>query len=307
MNFTLKQLRYFHAAMRSGSIVKAAEDMSISQSSITAAIDGMEQALEAQLFRRVPAKGIVPTPTGKQVGQRVSNFLEQARIFEADLMSIGREPVGTLRLGCFDPVAPYVLPPILTRIAKNYPGIRIELMEGDLGELAEQLRSGSLDVALIYQSDPPMSVTFEGLFHAEPWALIPDGSPLAEQSSVSLNDLADEPMVLLDLPSSRGYIFSLFRARRLRPNVVHSTKSGTVVRGLVASRIGYSILNVCGEADRSGQNGYVARAVRDATIIPEFGVGYVAGLEGSALVQAVRKTAIELRESRAFEHLNLTA
>ncbi len=70
MNITLKQLRYFDAALRFGSIARAAEDLNISQSSITAAIDQIERTIGAELFRRIPAKGVVATRIGEQVGER---------------------------------------------------------------------------------------------------------------------------------------------------------------------------------------------------------------------------------------------
>jgi hypothetical protein len=60
MNFTLKQLRYVEAAGRLGSIAKAAVEVSISQSSITASIDALEASLDYALFVRTPAKGITP-------------------------------------------------------------------------------------------------------------------------------------------------------------------------------------------------------------------------------------------------------
>lgn len=81
MRFTLKQLRYFDAAVRSGSISRAAAEMHISQSSITASIDAIEQSLGMELFRRVPAKGVQPTEAGHVVATRIADFLEQARRF----------------------------------------------------------------------------------------------------------------------------------------------------------------------------------------------------------------------------------
>lgn len=303
MNFTLKQMRYFDAALRCGSIARAATEMNISQSSITAAIDMIEQSIGADLFRRVPAKGIVPTQVGKQVGERVAKFLEQTRIFEADLMSMGGDPTGTLRLGCYAPTAPYVLPPILSRIAQRYPGIRIDLAEGDMVKMADLLVSGSVDLALTYQQDPVGSLPFDSLFKAFPWALLPVGSPLSRRQTVSLHDLADLPMILLDLPLTEEYFRSLFEALDLQPNVVHSTKSSSVLRGLVASDFGYSILNICGPNDRDGRNGYCALPISDAGVAPEFGVAYVAALEGSAVVEAVRRIAGELTAEGAFEHL----
>ncbi len=305
MNFTLKQLRYFDAALRCGSIAKAAQEMNISQSSITAAIDVIESSIDTDLFRRVPAKGIVPTQTGKQVGERVATFLEQARIFEADLMSITGNPTGMLRLGCYAPSAPYVLPPILSRIAQEYPGIRIDLAEGDIDKMTDLLLDGSVDLALTYARDPVRNLPFDHLFDAHPWALLPENFPLAHKSSVSLRELAPLPMVLLDLSATKTYFRSLFEALGLEPNVVHSTKSSSVLRGLVASNFGYSILNICGPNDRDGRNGYYAVPIEDAASAPEFGVAYVAALEGSAIVNAVKKIAQELTKEGAFDHLLL--
>src|SRR5690554_5100118 len=108
MRFTLKQLRYFDAAMRTGSIARAATEMNISQSSITASIDAIEQTVGTELFRRIPAKGVQPTDAGQTVGTRIALFLEQARVFESDLMSLTGDPTGTLHLGCYAPTAPYV-------------------------------------------------------------------------------------------------------------------------------------------------------------------------------------------------------
>ncbi|SPJ29706.1 LysR substrate-binding domain-containing protein [Falsiruegeria mediterranea] len=303
MNFTLKQLRYFDAALRNGSIARAAVEMNISQSSITAAIDMIEQCVGAELFRRVPAKGIVATQVGKRVGDRVSAFLDTARVFESDLMSLTGDPTGTLRLGCYAPTAPYVLPPILSRLAQRYPGIRIELAEGDMTTMADLLHSGGVDLALTYQKDPVKGLPFDQLFEAHPWALLPNSSPLASKPSVSLHDLAELPMILLDLPLTEEYFCSLFEELGLEPNVVHSTKSSSVLRGLVASEFGYSILNICGPNDRDGRNGYRALPISDSFFSPALGLAYVEGLKGSAIVSAVRNITRELKAECAFDHL----
>ncbi|MFC3615962.1 LysR substrate-binding domain-containing protein [Lutimaribacter marinistellae] len=301
MHFTLKQLRYLDAALRCGSIAKAASEMNISQSSITAAIDLIEQTIGTDLFRRIPAKGIVPTKTGLEVGERVSAFLDQARVFESDLMSIAGDPTGTLRLGCYAPTAPYVLPPILSRIAQKYPSIRIELTEGDMESIATHLATGAVDVALTYRAGLEVDPPFDSLFLAHPWALLPVNSPLAERDEVSLHDLAPLPMILLDLPNTEDYFRALFENEGLTPNVVHSTRSSSVLRGLVASDFGYSILNICGPNDRDGRNGYRALPIIEDVAAPEFGVAYLGPLHGSAIVEAVRSIAAELTTQGAFE------
>lgn len=305
MNFTLKQLRYFDAALRGGSIARAADEMNISQSSITAAIDVIEQNVGADLFRRIPAKGITPTPLGQEVGARVSAFLEQARVFESDLMSLAGDPTGTLRLACYEPTAPYVLPPLLKRIAGSYPDIRIDIQEGDMHMIGDMLQAGRVDVALTYRRETPDDQKFVPLFRARPWALLPDNSPLAGKAAVTLRDLADLPMILLDVPGAKSYFLGMFESLGLAANVVHSTKSGSVLRGLVAAHFGYSILNICGPGDRDGHSGYVAKPIAGEVDNPLYGVAFAAPMEQSAIVRAVIATARELTGEGGFDHLLL--
>lgn len=305
MRFTLKQLRYFDAALRNGSIARAAEDMNISQSSITAAIDVIEQCIGTDLFRRIPAKGLVPTPAGTQVGARVAAFLDQTRLFESDLMSLAGDPTGTLRMACYAPSAPYVLPPLLKRIAQTYPDIRIDLTEGDLHSIDDLLKSGAVDMALTYRHAEPDDRSFAPLFQARPWAILPVAAPLAARRSVSMAELAPLPMVVLDLPGATEYFLGLFDALGLTPNVAHRTKSSSVLRGLVASDLGYSILNICGPSDRDGRAGYVALPISDPLEAPAFGVAYAAPLQKSAIVRAVLRTGEALARDGALDHLLL--
>ena len=106
MNFTLKQLRYVEAAGRLGSIAKAAVEVSISQSSITAAIDALEASLDYGLFVRTPAKGVQPTSAGRESLQLIRNFLNQAQQFEAELQSQGGDDAGLVSIACYATAAP---------------------------------------------------------------------------------------------------------------------------------------------------------------------------------------------------------
>ncbi len=305
MHYTFKQLRYFDAALRHGSIAAAAEDMNISQSSITAAIDLMEATIDTPLFRRIPAKGITPTETGREVGQRVAAFLEQCRLFDSELRSLLGTPVGTLRLACYAPAAPYVLPPLLKRLAGLYPEIRIELKEGDLQSISDLLQSGAVDMALTYRREARAGQPFLPLFRARPYALVPETWPLAGRAALSLADLAEAPMIMLDLAGAQVYFRGLFSAQGRTPNVVHTTKSSSVLRGMVGANLGYSILNIFGHADRDPAAGYVAKPLLGDLDEPKFGVAYAAEVERTAAFRAVADISRGLIESGAFGRLVL--
>lgn len=305
MRFTLKQLRYYDAALRTGSIAKAAVEMNISQSSITAALDLLEQTVGQELFRRVPARGIQPTDTGQRVGQYIAAFLEHARVFESDLMSLSGNPTGRLHVGCYSPSAPFVLPRLMKKVAHLHPSIRVELVEADLNEMNTLLQDGKIDLALTYRRTVPEELPFLPLFDARPYALLPEDSPLAVQPSVSLRDLSAMPLVLLDLPDALGYFTELFKSQDLRFHTVHTTKSSAVLRGLVAAGFGHSVLNICSPGDRDSSNGYLVRPITGQVVTPIFGVAYTAAARRSALMRAVLDVCEDLASQDAFADLLL--
>lgn len=305
MRFTLKQLRYFDAALQTGSIAAAAEKMNISQSSITAALDQIEGSIGVELFRRIPAKGLVATEVGKSAGERIAQFLETARIFESDLMSMQGVPTGSLNMACYAPTAPYVLPLFLKRVAQEYPDIKVDLKEGDMQSITEQLKAGTVDVGLTYRRNTPENMPFLPLFKAPPYALLPEGSVLASKGRVTLQELAELPMIVLDLPTTETYFRGLFKAHGVEPKIVHRTKSSSVLRGLVAAGFGFSILNIYGHGDRDGRGGYIARPIAGELDQPWFGVAYSDGKQRSAIVRAVLEIGAELAANHAFDGLVL--
>ena len=301
MNFTLKQLRYVEAAGRCGSITEAAELLSISQSSIAAAIDALEQALGFDLFIRTPAKGIQPTPSGMDALIHIRNYLEQTNHLDSDLRSIGGQSVGALRLACYVTTAPHVLPLMLKGFVRENPGVRIELTEGDMVSMVKQLLEGSVDLACTYNNSLPEQVSFTPLFSAPPYAIISAEDSLAKKSSVTLAELAERPMIVLDLPYSRDYYTDLFYARGLRPTKAHSTRSSEIVRALAAGGFGFSVLNI--RARETGRPEYACLPIRDPTPAIDFGIISIAGVRHPRIVQAFLDHCAELRRGGIFNEL----
>ncbi|MCM2563312.1 LysR family transcriptional regulator [Lutimaribacter sp. EGI FJ00015] len=305
MRFTLKQLRYYDAALRTGSIAKAAIEMNISQSSITAALDLIEETVGQELFRRVPAKGIQPTDMGQEVGSRIAAFLKQARVFESDLMSMSGNPTGMLHVGCYAPSAPHVLPRLMKIVAEHHAAIRMELIETDLGAMPRLLNEGKIDLALTYRRTLPDAMPFLPLFRARPYALLRENSALSQQPYVTLKDLSQHPMVLLDLPSAMGYFHQIFADQGLALQVAHTTKSSSVLRGLVAAGFGNAILNICSPLDRTGGAGYIARPIKGQVQSPLFGVAYTHAARRSSLVQAMLEICENISTQGMFDDLVL--
>jgi flavin reductase (DIM6/NTAB) family NADH-FMN oxidoreductase RutF len=162
--------------------------------------------------------------------------------FQGRVAASAPQTGGTLALGCFQIFAPYMVPSILARMIKLDPAFSVSLLEADQPELLASLRRSEIEIALLYDFGLGEGVDVAPLAELVPYVLLPEGHPLAEGSAVTLEALAAEPLVLLDLEPSRDYFLSLFGAQGLAPRIGQRTRSLEMVRGLVGHGLGYSLL-----------------------------------------------------------------
>lgn len=147
-----------------------------------------------------------------------------------------------LRLGCFRTFGPYLVPELVARLATDHPGAELCLQEGGQRQIMEGLLSGDTEIALIYDFDIDPGIATEPLIDIHPYVLLARGHPLAGRPALSVQDLAGEPMVLLDAPTSREYFLSIFESAKVTPNIRFRSGSFEMVRGLVGHGLGYSLL-----------------------------------------------------------------
>lgn len=242
---SLRQLEYCLAAAEFGSIVKAAEHIHISPSSISAAITQIEKELSTTLFVRHHAQGLSATPVGLEVLKQVRQTLDQAMSLYDIANNAQRAVRGVLRVGCFTPLAAMVTPELCQGFARANPETEVSQIEDHHEGLVERLRNAQIDVAITYDLQVTEGdIAFEPLAALPPFAIVAETDPLAQQRIISLEELAQRPMVLLDLPLSRQYFLGLFQGLDVTPMIGTRSKSPDVVRSLVANGFGYSLANV---------------------------------------------------------------
>ncbi|SDI00719.1 LysR family transcriptional regulator [Lutimaribacter saemankumensis] len=244
LRYTLRQLEYFVAVGEAGSIARASERINVSSPSISAAITQLEQEFGLPLFVRQHAQGLSLTQAGRQM-------LEQARIVLREagaMMDIAGDIAGTVRgpmaVGCLVTFAQIVLPSLRRGFEAAYPDVRLRQLELNQLEIFSALRRSEIDVALTYDLALPADLRFEPLLSLPPFALVDETHPLAGHTDVTVEELKDHPMVLLDLPLSADYFLSFFDEIGVKPRVVERTRDMAVMRSLVANGFGYSIANV---------------------------------------------------------------
>src|SRR6185437_8397018 len=230
MRFTLRQLEYFLAAADAGSVTEAAQNIPVAQSSVSAAIAQLEAALGVQLLIRHHAQGISPTAEGRQFIERARLLLRNADELERFAAELTAELSGTLHLGCLVTVAPLMMPRLGKGFRELHPAVALEMVEAGQQELVTQVRSGRLSVALTYDLNLADDLSFTALASLPPYACFATDHPLAQADSVTMAQLAGEPLVLLDLAHSREYFRALFSAAGVEPRIAHRSVHPDVIR-----------------------------------------------------------------------------
>lgn len=244
MKISLRQLSYIVAASRHGSISKAAEEMNISTSSILAAIDAFEYEFSIQLFIRRRSKGLMITDAGQRAISRTIQLLDEAGVYEEELRGSDTELRGELHVGAFTSISPGIAPQVIRALRNSYPELTVHLNEGDMISIQESLRSGLVDALVTYDNGLWEEFESEFLTNAPPHAVLAESDPLAQKELISMHDLADRSLLLLNLPQSRNYVMSLFENTGVSPGLIQRLESFEMVRSAAAAGLGIAILNI---------------------------------------------------------------
>ena len=244
LRFTIRQLEYFVAVGEAGTITQASEKMHVSPPSISAAITQLESAFGVTLFVRQHAHGLSLTQAGKRMLTQVKLILYESNHLVDLASDISGTVRGPLHIGCLVTFAQLALPSIRRSFEEAFHSVSITQSELNQAEIFSALRLAEIDVALTYDLNLPADLVFESLLELPPYVVVSDSHQLANQETISVKELIDFPMVLLDLPFSSEYFISFFVNLGAKPNITERTRDMAVMRSLVANGFGYSIANV---------------------------------------------------------------
>ncbi len=194
--FDLRQLEYFCALARTGSFTKAAEDLGISQPSLSEQIARLEQGFGAPLFERL-SRRIELTPLGEAILGKAQALLADAAALP-DYFEQAREGVrGPLRVGAIPTILPYFLAPLLKGFTERYQDVDLHVREGTTVEMVQQLHDGMIDLAVLSLPVEGAGLVMRELFRDPLYLAVPDGHPLASAEKVQLRRLSEERLLIL--------------------------------------------------------------------------------------------------------------
>nr|WP_319485406.1 LysR family transcriptional regulator [uncultured Cohaesibacter sp.] len=251
---SFRQIEFLLAVADTGSTAAASRLLNVSQPSVSLAITRCEEIWGQPLFVRIVGQGMELTSFGKHKVAEIRNLQKQAQS-----VLLGADSPEYLDLGLFSTLGPQYGPDLINRFKRDFPGTEIRLWEGDLGLLHQWLNEGRIDLALLYDFGIPDECDITPLRRVDPYVLCAEDHPLAGRDDVTIADILEEPIILINLPYSRGFFLSLLRREEQSVHIAYETSSIEMLRSMVANGLGIGLLATDIPNTRSYDGKYIKR------------------------------------------------
>jgi LysR family hydrogen peroxide-inducible transcriptional activator len=254
-DLSLQLLDQFVVLARTKNFTRAAEELHLSQSALSRAIQKLEDQLGQPLFERKPRE-VVLTELGELLLQRAKHILQLMEDTFSELFEAGRR--GRIRLGAIPTIAPYLLPSLLSSFAKKYPDIAVIVQEDTTENLIKRCHHGEIDLAILALPLMAKNLEVEALFDEELLLVVPVGHPLAASKTLPIDAVEGFPFVMLnEAHCLTDNIATFCRRKAVQPVTVERTSQLATVQELVSLNHGVSIVpDMARKIDTSEQRVY---------------------------------------------------
>lgn len=241
---TLRQLQILEAIVRLGSFTRAAEELFLTQPTVSMQVKKLADTVGMPLFQ--PAgRGVETTDAGREVyaaSREILRALSELETRLADLQGLKR---GRLRLGVVS-TAKYFAPELLGAFCNLYPGVDVSLKVTNLERIQERLAANEDDLYIIGESNLDELDAETEPFAPNPLVVIARRDhPLTGQRAIPLTRIVEEPFLLREPGSGiRNAVMRLFQDQGLRPRVRMELGSNEAIKHAVVGGLGLSVLSL---------------------------------------------------------------
>lgn len=238
----LRDLRYFVALAETRHFGRAAERCCVSQPTLSAQIKKLENHLGVQLVERQPRR-VSLTECGMKILPLARRILQESE----EIVSLARnehDPLsGKFKVGLIPTIGPYLLPLVIRKIRKKLPQLQLMLYEYQTQPLLEKLRSGDVELGILALPVASDGLEVRELYTEAFHAALPDTSALANKTSIKLDDLSGENLLLLeDGHCLRDQALEVCNRIDIKESGDYRATSLETLRQMVAANLGVTLL-----------------------------------------------------------------
>ncbi len=194
---TLQQLEYILAVNQFRHFAKAAEYCRVTQPTLSAMIQKLEEELDTRIFDR-SQQPVCPTPVGIHIIEQAQNILVQANRIKNIIEEEKHSLTGTFKLGILPTVAPYLLPRFFPQLMKKYPNLDIRVVEMKTNDIKKALQTGEIDAGIVASLAGMEELQQTPLFYEQFFVYVSRKDILFNSEVIRTSDLNGEQLWLLD-------------------------------------------------------------------------------------------------------------
>lgn len=234
--------KLFIDAAELGSLSKVAVAYGTSQPHISRQISELERECGGRLFART-GRGVVLTELGQRIAPRIRAWLASTEQLANDVRTSAGTPIGKVRIGSLPSTAHPLVSTLYKQLKEEYPLIQLAVREGQGAQLETWLEDGSVDLAILYRTNPSPKNGDAYLVETSTYLVSAAGDPLTSKPQVPFSALHNLPLVLFCHPSSwRNHLEQLSVKHGVSLNVALEADSLSLQTHIVAKGGIYALL-----------------------------------------------------------------
>jgi DNA-binding transcriptional LysR family regulator len=238
----LRQLEMFRAVAEQGTFTKAATRLKVSQSAVSRQVQLLEHELGGTLLRR-SGKGVSLTEAGElllRMTHRVERDVEEALAEISQTHALQR---GTLHLGGGMTVCLYILPRLLKKYRRLYPGVDLRVTAGSSEKILERVRAHEIDLGLLTLPIVARDMEVVPVLREELVVVTAPGHPLSRERSIEPKSLSRFPVILYESGSNtRKVLDQYFLEEEISASIAMESENVEIIKAMVAINLGVTII-----------------------------------------------------------------
>lgn len=241
---TLRQLQVFEAIVRLGSYTRAAEELFLTQPTLSMQVRKLADAMGLPLFEHV-GRNVKPTEAGLELYEACRTMFETLANLEMKIADLKGMKSGRLRMGVIT-TAKYFAPEILGDFSRLYPGVDLALKVTNREHLIERMHGNKDDLYIMGQA-PEDELEVEAFpFAPNPLVVMaPRDHPLVGKKNIPMAEIAKEPFIIREPGSGiRDATFRAFKKYNIQPKIRMELGSNEAIKHAIVGGLGLSVLSL---------------------------------------------------------------
>ncbi len=293
---TLHQMVVFEAVARHGSFTRAAEELFITQPTVSSQVKQLSQAIGLPLFEQI-SKRLFLTEAGKELLSTAQEVFERLENFEMKVADLKGIKWGHLRIGAIT-TTKYFIPRLLGSFCQEYQGIDISLEVANHQQLQERMRENQDDLYILSQFPPDLDLCTHPFLDNPLVVIAPRNHPLAQKSNIPIKYLNSEPFIMREQGSgTRVAVQQLFAKHKVSVKVKLEMSSNEAIKQAIAGGLGISVLSQHTLSSEGLSGELTVLDVQHFPIKRGWYIAYLSGKQLSVIAQAFLDYLLEKSET----------